>query len=184
MTTIFEWLSLAEAVAEIHQFSPRHAQRLIGEALSDGRLADRPKPVVDDPHLVREIFGSDAVAVPLSTGAGAWRRWIEEESIDWATGLVSRPAFANPYRPEISRTALIALFGTAKAKPVDPKSIVSAKPGRPGELKQQVIEAMRKTDPVKLAHYHGKELVGLFGASRTTCTEARKIVLSEIAEKS
>jgi len=58
--------------------------------------------------------------------------------------------------------------------------------GRPDDLSQRIMDAMRDAlerrtlTPEQLRTEPGKALVARFGASRTTCREARKKVLAEI----
>lgn len=114
-----EWLSLPEAVQALHWLPPETARRLIGEALSEGGLQDRPTSIsvtAGDPHLLRQLIKdgeterADRYARPTSTNPLAWREWLEAESVDWSTGEVHRPAFKNPYRPQISRSVLLERF--------------------------------------------------------------------------
>lgn len=106
-----EWLSLPEAVAALHWLEPMMARRLIGEALSDGRLQDRPVHR-HDPLLLHAVFGfaTNEIILPESTGAGAWQRWVKSGAIDWDHGEVHRPVFKTPYCPQLSHAALLVCF--------------------------------------------------------------------------
>jgi hypothetical protein len=114
-----EWLSLPEAVRALSWLEPDMARRLIGEALSDGRLSDKPTSSIaisGDPHFLGALAAeghlelANRYAAQASTGSAAWDRWIKGDSVDWATGEVRRPAFKQPYRPELSRSALLECF--------------------------------------------------------------------------
>jgi hypothetical protein len=119
-----EWLSLPEAVQALHWLAPDVARRLIGEALAEGRLQDRPTPLSDDPHFLNMLAADGYAELVIkyrtesSTGPGAWRRWIKENSIDWAAGEVRRARLPAPYRPQLSRSALLKCF----PEPAAPKN--------------------------------------------------------------
>jgi hypothetical protein len=149
-----EWLSLPEAVQALDWIEPDVARRLIGEALSDGRLHDRPTANVsvnattscNDLDLLADMktHGEDTtwLATPFSGNPESWRRWIDKDWIDWETGDIRLPFEKDggvdwktgevrprvrssvSYRPQISRGALMICFAVENAKP-------SANTGRP-----------------------------------------------------
>jgi len=132
-----EWVYLPEAVEALPWLEPEMAQRLIGEALGDGKLLDRPISVVGMPSSLPRFAGAPSDAeiladmadhgeiaevallnTPFSTPPERWRLWIETRAVDWTMGEVwidIRPRGTGrvrqvKYRPQLSRSALLACF--------------------------------------------------------------------------
>lgn len=116
----------------------------LGRALGDGRIYDRPQPPMPRPqaeHMINHMRNHEAryrdlskklglndgdlaeserallqMTIPQSTGASAWRRWLNEGAVNWNTGEVvklitdGRGVQLMRFIPELGRADLCGLF--------------------------------------------------------------------------